>query len=162
MENQNRSEIDVPWGLRDTFWGLLLALVLLLLLILGLALLPPENLNLGAVLGLGGLLYLLPVWWFTLRKYGVSWRALGLRGFEMRELAIAFGVLLASYTVIIVYSLSLETLGVEIPNALAPALEAGISEWWLVLGAALFLGEKVGWRRWARRGGGGVLHGIRR
>ncbi|MBN1668773.1 MAG: CPBP family intramembrane metalloprotease [Anaerolineales bacterium] len=137
MEDRNEVEQTVPWQVRDTIWGTLAALALLLALMVGVAFLPLNGLNLGLLLGFGELLYLLPVWWFAVRKYGVSWRALGLRGFQASEFFIAFGVLLASYTLVIFYGLVLQLVGVETPDSLGAALDAGVAQGWLVLGAAL-------------------------
>jgi len=127
----------VPWNLRDTIWGTLVAFGLFIGLMVAFVFLPVNITTIGLILGLGELIFLLPVWWFSVRKYGIGWRSLGLGGFDAKELAIAFGLILIGYTVIGSYGMILGAFGLETPDTLTPVLEAGVGAGWLVLGAAI-------------------------
>lgn len=98
----------VPWTNRDAWWGMgmgaLLWVAILVCTAFAAALDMDEALLLGLLLGFAELLLLLPVWWFTVRKYGVGWRTLGFRPFQSSALGIGCGLLIAAYIFTIIYA----------------------------------------------------------
>ncbi|MFN8458049.1 MAG: type II CAAX endopeptidase family protein [Anaerolineae bacterium] len=88
----------VPWTLRDVMWGLVGFVVWLLLF--GLISffgrewqLPLDN---GLIIVFGEAILLLPVWYFTIHKYGASWADLGLRGFRPGAVGLGCGFMVIS------------------------------------------------------------------
>jgi len=106
----------VPWTPRDVSWGLALAV----LWIIAFVILGEVGNRLGLeidssmVVVLGTLLLLLPVWYFTVYKYGVSWADLGLRGFKPRAIGFGCGLMLLSLLFNLIYASFLGLFGLEI------------------------------------------------
>jgi len=76
-------------------------------------LLLPET-SVGLLLIGGELLLFLPVWWLGIRKYGVSWRSLGLRKFDLNFLALGCGLMVISWGMNVIYALFLSLFSLTI------------------------------------------------
>lgn len=106
----------VPWTPRDVVWGLLgFGLWLLLFLVVGLVrAIWPVPFDLSLVIVFGEAVLLLPVWYFAIHKYGVSWADLGLRSFQPTSVGLGCGLMLLSLLFNLVYASLLSQFGLEI------------------------------------------------
>lgn len=134
----------VPWTLRDTWLGVgCLALWWVALIALRLVTqYSSEDIDPGLVIGLGEAAFLLPVWWFTMRKYGSNWQALGLRGFQAGMVGLGCGLLLGSFAFNFLYSSVLALFGLRAQVNLVPIL-AQLSSPWLLLLAGVIIAPLV-------------------
>lgn len=129
----------VPWSVRDVWLGLAV-FGLLLAVILPLALLARSRsleLDLGLAISLGELLLLVPAWLLGVRKYGVGWDRLGLRGFQGEMLGLGCGLMLLSLAFNFAYALFLGLFGLRIQPDLIPIFEQLSSPWFLLIGGAI-------------------------
>lgn len=98
----------VPWTNRDAWWGMgagaLLWVAILICTAFAAAMDVDKALLLSLLLGFGEMLLLLPIWWFTVRKYRVGWRMLGFRPFSSSALGIGCGLLIGAYIFTIIYA----------------------------------------------------------
>lgn len=127
---------QVPWSKRDILWGVILGFALLaglaLLLALGMGLFQRSTrVELPAASGLVTLLaelgLLLPVWWFGVRKYGLSWSSLGLRPADAsRSLGLGCLFLLAAFAFNVAWGLVLSLFGLRAQPDLLPVFGGGI------------------------------------
>jgi len=102
----------VPWTARDAWWALLSALVLEMVFGFALGFIFAALdigwiITLNTVAAISPLLWLIPVWFFGLRKYGVSIRSLGFRSFTGKSVGIGCALLIALYVLGVVYSVVL-------------------------------------------------------
>ena len=133
----------VPWSPRDVWLGVLAAAVIVgaafaFVYVLS-AYLPERNLDLWVILvpTLFELLFLLPAWWFAVRKHGASLKTLGFAGFKPRVLAIGIGMLIAVYYFNGVYALLLEQFGLRMQSDITPLMERLSSPWPLVVSTVI-------------------------
>lgn len=88
----------VPWTPGDVGWGLLI--FVLWILVFGTLALLGERLGLlvdaGVLVIFGEAILLTPVWYFTVRKYKVSWADLGLRDFRPAIIGLGCGLMVLS------------------------------------------------------------------
>jgi membrane protease YdiL (CAAX protease family) len=91
----------------------------------------------GLYVGLAELVFLLPVWWFTVRKYRVGPRALGLRRFPASGVGLGCGLLLGSFAFNLFYNLFLALFGQRAQVNLVPIMARLTSPWPLLVAAAL-------------------------
>lgn len=129
----------VPWTLGDVMGGLA-AFGLWMAAFVGLRLLADRlmwRIDLGLLVSLGEALLIIPVWWFTVRKYRVGWGLLGLRGFHVEALLLGGALMLVSFTFNLIYSLVLAQFDLRMQVDLVP-LFAGMKWPWL-----FFLGGAV-------------------
>lgn len=113
-------EPAVAWGLRDVAWAGLLSVVLFVCVVAAATWLEhslqtagdnPAYLR-GTLVTLAEIVFLIPVWAFALRRPGVSWRDLGLRGFRpLTGCLAAIGFLYLSFSVNVLWGLVLRWLG---------------------------------------------------
>ena len=106
----------VPWTPRDVAWGLAV-FVFWVLFLLGASLLGESltlPIDLGLVVVFGEVVLLLPVWYFTIHKYGASWADLGLRRFHLAALGIGFGLMVLSMLFNMVYAFFLAQFDLQI------------------------------------------------
>jgi membrane protease YdiL (CAAX protease family) len=134
--DQSPASSSVPWNSHDVWLGLaiLVMLLLLALLLAALAQRLASKPNLGLIVTLVELLLLAPVWWLTIRKYKVGWKALGLKGFDVSVLGIGCGLLLLSYAFNLVYGLFLGLFGLSIQPDVVPLFTGLSSPWLLFIG----------------------------
>jgi CAAX protease family protein len=146
MESQTTKQAQgewqrIPWTGRDAWWGLLMGLGLSMIVpSVFAAVLVACSVNRHIVESLlfpvGSLVWLVPVWWFTVRKYGTGWQDLGFRRFKVSTLGIGFGMLIIFYIISAVYSTILVSLfDVEMQPDLAPMAEELLIPWLLPLAA---------------------------
>lgn len=136
---QPQPPVSVPWTVRDVTWGLIAFgawLFAFLALRLVIDRLMPDA-DLGLIVSLGELLLIVPVWWLTLRKHQVGWRDLGLRGFGTGAVGVGCGLMLASFTFNLIYSLILAYFDLRIQIDLVPIFEQLSSPWFFFIGGAL-------------------------
>jgi CAAX protease family protein len=133
----------VPWSSRDVWFGVLASVVVVgiafgLLFVLA-ALLPEPSLDLWAALvpTLFELLFLVPVWWFSVRKYHAPLTTLGFVRFRPSLLAVGVGLLIATYIFNGVYSYLLSTFGLQMQTDLTPVFEQLSSPWPLVVAVVI-------------------------
>ena len=131
-------EYAVPWGVLDSWIGvLLLALVNIGLLVI-VSQDPGRLLVQSATLIIVQLAYLLPlVLIFTWRR--ISWKHLGFGRFEWNILGLGCGLLIASYVIILIHNLILMALKIDTQGAeileLLSSLESPV--WFFLVGAVL-------------------------
>jgi membrane protease YdiL (CAAX protease family) len=133
-ENELQPE-PVPWTVRDAwqgaaFLGLWWVIIAATSLMIGLLEL---DINPGVFIGLAELALLLPVWWLTVRKYGVGWSALGLREFTGGMLGLGCGLMLLSFLFNIAYSTFLALFDLDVQVDLVPIFAELSSPWWLLV-----------------------------
>jgi membrane protease YdiL (CAAX protease family) len=106
----------VPWTPRDVAWGLLV-FVIWIIFFLGIGAVAAAlelPIDPGLVIVFGEAILLLPVWYFAIYKYGVTWADLGLRSFQPWALGQGCGLMALSLVVNLVYASLLGLYGLEI------------------------------------------------
>ena len=139
MQIERSQPPAVPWTTRDVWLGVT-ALVLWLAIsiavsvwVSGLAL----DLDVGLIVSLAELLLLVPAWWFTMRKYGVGWRALGFRGFKGQMIGLGCGLMVLSFGFNFFYSLFLALFDLRMQVDLVPVFAELSSPWLLLTGGVI-------------------------
>lgn len=134
-----RPQSAPPWSPQDIIWGLGLAVGWVSILGVASAIIQYLGLNIdpGAIIVLGTLLLLAPVWYLTVYKYGASWADLGLRRFEFRSLAIGAGLMILSFLFNIVYASFLGIFGLQIQPDIGPMFEMTAFPIFLLFGGAI-------------------------
>ena len=125
----------VPWTPRDVWLGAAFLVVWVVASLAGglvIRLLELE-VDTGLFVALAELLILVPVWWLAKRKYGASWRDLGLRGFQGWTLGLGCGLMIFSFLFNLVYGLFLALFDLRAQPSLAPLFDELSSAWWLLL-----------------------------
>jgi membrane protease YdiL (CAAX protease family) len=146
MESQTPKQTQnewqrTPWTNRDAWWGLLMGLGLSIIVpLVFAAVLVAFSVNYHIVESLlfpvGSLVWLVPVWWFTMRKDGTGWQDLGFRRFKGSTLGIGCGMLISFYIISAVYSAILVSLfDMEMQPDLAPIAEELLIPWLFPLAA---------------------------
>jgi membrane protease YdiL (CAAX protease family) len=106
----------VPWTPRDVAWGLLVFVIWIIFFLgigaVGAALELP--IDPGLLIVFGEAILLLPVWYFAIHKYGVTWADLGLRSFQPQAIGLGCGLMALSLVVNLVYASLLGLYGLEI------------------------------------------------
>jgi len=141
---------DVPWTSRDMVWGSLAVLIWMVLFLAVGILLPLLNIYLdaGVYIGLAEFAMILPVWWFTIRKYNVGIASLGLSGFKGQYLWLGGGLMLLSFGFNAIYSLLLGTFDMQMQVDVAPVFAELNSPWWLLIAGVIIapLAEEIFFR----------------
>ncbi len=132
---QNTEAVSIPWSARDTWIGAGLLFFVMLGLIVGIYFLP--KLDMSLILVGSELLLMLPVWWLAVRKYGASWRMLGLRKFTPVALGLGCGLMILSWGFNLVYSLFLALFDVRAQPDFAPIFAETTSPWMIFLAGVL-------------------------
>jgi hypothetical protein len=111
----------VPWTSRDVAWGL--GAFVVWVVIFGTVGVVGEQLNwpidVGLLVIFGEAVLLVPVWYFTVHKYGVGWAALGLRGFRSWAVGMGCGLMLLSMIFNLVYQAFLSLFDLQIQPDIA-------------------------------------------
>jgi membrane protease YdiL (CAAX protease family) len=149
-----KSRPEVPWTARDVWFGviaiaLIVAAALGLVFLLGaLSLRPNLDLWIALVPTLFELLFLVPVWWFTVHKYHVSLRGLGFRNFKPSTLGLGLGLLFGIYIFNGVYGALLAQFGLQVQTDVTPVLERLATPWPLIFATVIVapLAEEVFFR----------------
>ena len=112
----------VPWTTRDTWLGIGIFGLWLVAYLGAAALIRAVELdvNIGLFIAITELLFVIPVWWFTIRKYGTGWDALGLRAFRLSSVGLGCGLMLLSFLFNAAYGLFLAQFGLRTQVDLIP------------------------------------------
>jgi membrane protease YdiL (CAAX protease family) len=121
--------------MKDIWFGLSLFLIWLLVSIgFGVAIESfALDIDIGLFLVLWELVLIVPAWWFTVRKYQLSWKSLGLRKFDLATLAIGCGMMVFVYTFNLLYNLGLMFRGIQSAYEPSNLFDAGTSPWLIFL-----------------------------
>jgi membrane protease YdiL (CAAX protease family) len=132
---QKNQPTVVPWTSRDVWWGVgIMAVWMAVFVALSLLVQFAElDINPGLFVGLAELVLLVPVWWLALRKYGVGWDALGMRGFPVSVLPLGCGLMILSYLFNLVYGAFLALFGLRMQVDLVAIFAELSSPWWLLV-----------------------------
>jgi hypothetical protein len=135
-----------------------------------------RQIDLGLFVTLWELPLVIPAWWFTVRKYNVEWRALGVQGFSAGTLGIGVGLMALSTGFNLLYNLGLSQFGLQAQMDFVALFEQLSSPWLLLVGGIVVapvveelffrgfvfagLRERYGWRRAALLSAGlfAVIH----
>lgn len=137
------SRVAVPWSVRDVWSGVLAAAAIVaasigLVYLLSVSSLRPNlDLSVALIPALFELLFLVPVWWFAMRKHDGSLKTLGFVGFRPSVLAVGIGLLFAYYMVGGSYAALLDFFGLEVQADLAPLARELSTPWPLIVTAVL-------------------------
>jgi membrane protease YdiL (CAAX protease family) len=125
----------VPWSTRDVWPGVLAAVLIIavsygiLIVLATLSLELDIDLWVGLVPTLLELLLLIPVWWFSVRKYHASLRTLGFVGFRPSVLGVGLALLFGVYMFNGVYAYLLDGFGLRVQTDLTPVVNELSTVW---------------------------------
>lgn len=150
----------VPWGPRDVWLGAIAAAVILVLawllaiVVRSLSIEADPDLWIGLFPAVFELLFLIPVWWFTVHKYRVSPKAWGFVGFRWSVLAIGIGLLIAINIFTALYSALLAQFGLRPQSDLSPLFEEVSTPWPLFIATVVIapFAEEIFFRGFAFAG----------
>jgi membrane protease YdiL (CAAX protease family) len=91
----------------------------------------------SVVVVFGTLLLLIPIWYFTIHKYGATWADLGLRGFQPNMVGLGCGLMILSLLFNLAYAAVLANFNLEIQPDLGPMFENTNFPLVLLLGGAV-------------------------
>jgi len=139
MQTEQSQPHSVPWTTRNVWVGLaVLALWLIISIVVSVWVsFLSLNLDVGLMVSLAELLLLVPVWWLTVRKYKVGWKALGLRSFKGRMIGLGCGLMVLSFAFNFFYSLFLALFDLRMQVDLVPIFAELSSPWWLLAGGVI-------------------------
>ncbi len=139
MQIEQSQPHSVPWTTRDVWLGLAALVLWLVISVVASVVVSLLSLDVdvGLMVSLAELLLLVPVWWFTVRKYKVGWKALGLRSFRGRMVGLGCGLMILSSIFNLFYSLFLALFGLQAQVDLAPIFAELSSPWWLLAGGVI-------------------------
>jgi membrane protease YdiL (CAAX protease family) len=150
MQVEHSQPGSVPWTTRDVWLGVIALILWLVISLVASVLVSLLSLDVdvGLIVSLAEFLLLVPVWWFTVRKYKVGWRALGLRSFRGRMVGLGCGLMILSSMFNLFYSLFLALFGLRTQVDLVPIFAELDSPWWLLAGGVIVapLAEEVFFR----------------
>ncbi len=129
----------VPWTTHDVWLGVASLILWLIISVVASVVVSLLSLDvdIGLIVSLAELLLLVPVWWFTIRKYNMGWRALGLRSFRGRMVGLGCGLMILSSIFNLFYNLFLALFGLQAQIDLAPVFAELSSPWWLLAGGVI-------------------------
>ncbi|MCB0210883.1 MAG: CPBP family intramembrane metalloprotease [Anaerolineae bacterium] len=125
MENNFSPIYHPPWTAKDVVWALIISIVWIIGvgIISGIAQYIEFPIDPSIIVLVGTLLLLVPVWYFTIYKYGASWADLGLRGFRPQAVGIGCGLMVISFIFNFVYAWFLGMFGLQIQPDIAPMFD---------------------------------------
>jgi len=105
-DNLTSTLIQVPWTPRDVIWALIMAVLWLIIFVIigGAGQRLGWTIDSSWVIVLGTSVLLIPAWYFSIYKYGVSWADLGLRGFKPATIGMGCGLMLVSLLFNLIYA----------------------------------------------------------
>ena len=129
----------VPWTPRDVTAGLLIAVlwVIILAILGGISQRAGLPIDPSLIVLFGTTLLLIPVWYFTVFKYDVSWSVLGLRGFQFRALGLGLGLMLVSLLFNLGYAAILSVFDLQIQPDIGPMFDDTSFPLFLLFGGAV-------------------------
>ena len=139
MQIEQPQPHSVPWTTHDVWVGLAALVLWLVISVVASVVVSLLSLDvdMGLMVSLAELLLLVPVWWFTVRKYKVGWKALGLRSFRGRMVGLGCGLMILSFAFNLFYSLFLALFGLRAQVDLVPIFAELSSPWWLLAGGVI-------------------------
>jgi len=135
LDSIKETTFTVPWSAKDTWTGVVSLFVMIIFLMIATIILP--EMDVGAFLILGELLFLIPIWFIGIRKYRASWRDLGLRSFSATGIAIGCGLMIVSWGLNLGYGLLLGRFGLQVQPDFAPLFTETASPVLVLMGGAL-------------------------
>jgi CAAX protease family protein len=148
VQSEQVRSVGVPWSTRDVWLAVVAAAVMiaaaygLVYLLDTLSLRPDLDLWIALVPILFELLFLVPVWWFSSRKYHASPKILGFVSFKFSVLAKGLGLLLAFYLFNGFYTYLLRDFGLQVGTDLTPIV-SGLSTPWGLIAAVVLVAPVV-------------------
>jgi membrane protease YdiL (CAAX protease family) len=136
MQEGDLRQRSVPWTTQDVWLGMA-ACAAWLAAAIGFAvllILLSWQIDLGLFVTLWELPLVVPAWWFTVRKYKVGWRTLGIQGFSAQTLGIGLGLMTLSMAFNLVYNLALSPFGLQAQMDFAVLFQELSSPWLLLVG----------------------------
>jgi membrane protease YdiL (CAAX protease family) len=133
----------VPWSTRDVWLGVIAAAVItgaatgLLFSLRSLSLGLGLDLWVALIPTLFELLFLIPVWWFTVRKYHASPKTLGFVSFKFSVVGVGVGLLFAFFIFNGLYASLLNAFGLQVQTDLTPVLRRLSTPWPLFITVVL-------------------------
>ena len=96
----------VPWTPRDVTWALIMSVlwILVFAIISGMSQRMGLSIDPSVVIIFGTSVLLIPAWYFSVHKYGVTWTDLGLRGFRPAAVGMGCGLMLLSLLFNFIYA----------------------------------------------------------
>jgi membrane protease YdiL (CAAX protease family) len=143
MENSRPTQVAVPWRTRDVWLGVAaVALIVavsygLVYLLRALSVRPNPDLWVALFPNLFELLFLVPVWWFSVHKYHASPKTLGFVSFKFSILAVGLGLLFAFYVFNGFYASLLSDFGLRVQADLTPVFRQLSTPWPLFVAVVL-------------------------
>lgn len=135
VQREQAGRPEVPWSTRDVWLGVIAAALLVAAAwavaytLRAFSLKPDADLWVALFPTLFELLFLVPVWWFSIRKYHASLKTLGFVNFKFSVLAVGIGMLLVFYLFNGFYALLLRDFGLRMQTDLTPVLQGLSSPW---------------------------------
>ena len=126
---------SVPWSTRDVWLGVIAAAVIIAIayglayLLRALSVKPNIDVWVGLVPALFELLFLVPVWWFSVRKRKASLPTLGFVKFKFSVVAAGLGLLVACFIFSICYGYLLARIGLRVRADPTPLLDRLSTPW---------------------------------
>ncbi len=155
----------VPWTARDVWLGVG-AFGLWMVIAFGFAMFvqfQPWQIDLGLFVTLWEGVLIVPVWWLAIRKYRLTWSALGLRGFQPQAVGVGCGLMLFSSWFNFAYNQLLSLFNRQAQPDWSLLFDEVASPWPLLLGGVIVapvveelffrgfvfagLRERYGWKR---------------
>ena len=135
MEINQSNDLPVPWTTKDVWLGVvgLAGWWVIFLLVIFVSETINLQVNIGLAMGFWELTLIVPIWWFSLRKYGGKWNQLGLRSFKGEMMALGCGLIIFSFGFNLIYNLFLNLFGLRAQADLIPIFEELSSPWWLLV-----------------------------
>ena len=137
VQSEQVKDVGVPWSTRDVWLGVAAAAVMIaaaygVVYLLGaLSLRPDVDVWVALVPILFELLFMVPVWWFSVRKYHASPKTLGFVSFKFSVLAKGLGLLFAFYLFNGLYTYVLRGFGLQVGTDLTPIVSRLSTPWGL-------------------------------
>lgn len=105
-EKPGLSPPTIPWTPRDVVWALVIAVLLIFafFFLVGVGQQAGLSIDPSVSVILGTSVLLIPAWYFSIYKYGVTWADLGLRGFRPAAVGVGCGLMLLSLLFNFVYA----------------------------------------------------------
>ncbi len=140
-QSEARSEIhrEAPWTARDIWLGLG-AFGLWIIIALGFGVGREAfswKMDIGVFIAFWELVLLLPAWWFSVRKYHLSWDALGLRAFDFETIAIGCGLMILAFCFNFFYSLAASLLNLNTQMDITGLFDMVSTPWPLLVAGVL-------------------------
>jgi hypothetical protein len=139
MQAQQHNFPTVPWNARDVAWGMIAAILWMVGLTAGGVLAESYGITLdpAAVIVVGTLMLLAPVWYLTLYKYRATWSDLGLRPFPWQALGMGCALMVLSVLFNMVFAAGLALFGLQIQPDITPIFEQSGMPVLILLGGAI-------------------------